>query len=303
MAVEHDRGATGAASGEDDAVGNSEQRFREFIGFFGSLVGLVGFGLGILPDSTTVEKFLVVAAAIAMSCVVTLAIRLVPRGRAAAWLAVSGAVSVTCLAALSMVAQSTATASAPVAARGLAPREGATSSSTTSGQAPVAAQSSGQSATAPSMKGVLPSPQTGYSLDYSAFSFGMPGDACQYSNTNNASNVSFAQQAPKVTVTDDGGGDMDISCNWNAATLTFNEQAAQVVGNPTPAQCAAAITIKPLPGSIDFGQLKPGEEFCFIAGSGSAPGPLVLATLKSVAGSPSFAMTWIATAWQMPSSS
>jgi hypothetical protein len=78
MAVEHDRGGAGAASGED-AISNSEQRFREFISFFGSLVGLVGFGLGILPNSTTVEKFLVVTAAIALSCRVALAIRLAIR--------------------------------------------------------------------------------------------------------------------------------------------------------------------------------------------------------------------------------
>ena len=157
MAVEHDRAAVVAASGEDDAVGNFEQRFREFIGFFGSLVGLVGFGLGILPDSTVVEKFLVVVAALALSCAVTLAIKLVPKGRTAAWLAVSGAVSVACLAALSMVAQGTATVTALATARGSAPRGGA--------------QSSGQSATTPLMTGVLPSQQTGYSIDYRNFSF------------------------------------------------------------------------------------------------------------------------------------
>jgi hypothetical protein len=154
------------------------------------------------------------------------------------------------------------------------------------------------------MTGVLPSQRPGYPLDYRDFLFGMPGDACQYSTTDNASNVSFTQQAPKVTVTDTNAGDLDISCNGDGtATLAFNEQAAQVAGNPTPAQCAEAITIKPLPGSVDFGQLKRGDEFCFIAGGGSVPGPLVLATLTSVAGSPSFAMTWTATAWQMPSSS
>src|SRR5262249_55801509 len=118
MAVKHDHARAEAASGGDEAVGNSERRFREFISFFGSLVGLVGFGLGILPDSSVVEEFLVVVAAIALSCVITLAVRLVPKGRGAAWLAVSGAVSVACLAALSMVAQGTATASAPAAAGG-----------------------------------------------------------------------------------------------------------------------------------------------------------------------------------------
>jgi hypothetical protein len=305
--VGHDHAAAGSASGEDDAVGTLDQRFREFIGFFASLVSLVGFGLGILPDSTIVEKFLVVVAAITLSCVVILAIRLVPKGRAAAWLAVSGALSLGCLGALSVVAQSTDAASF-AAAGGLSLHGGAASSGTrptgtAAGQMPVAAQSSGQSASAPSMTGVLSSQQAGYSLDYRDRSYGMPGSACQYSNTDNASNVSFTRQTPKVAVTDNYGGDMDISCSWNAATLIFNEQAAQVTGNPTPAQCAAAITINPLPGSIDFSQLIPGEEFCFIAGGGSPPGPLVLATLKSVAGSPSFAMMWTFTAWQMPPSS
>ena len=237
MAVEHDRAGAGAVSGEDNAVGNSEQRFREFISFFGSLVSLVGFGLGILPDSTAVEKLLVIVAAIAMSCVITLAIRLVPKGRAAAWLAVSGAVSVACLAALSMVAQGTVTASASAPARGSAPHGDATSPGTRPAAASqvAAAQSSGQSATAPSMTGVLPSQRPGYPLDYRDFLFGMPGDACQYSTTDNASNVSFTQQAPKVTVTDTNAGDMDISCNGDGtATLAFNEQAAQVAGNPTP---------------------------------------------------------------------
>ena len=308
MAVEHDPAEAGVASGEGSEADNSGQRFREFIGFFGSLVGLVGFGLGILPDSTAVEKILVVVVAIALSWVIVLAIRLVPKGRPAVWLAVSGAVSVSCLAALSIVVQGTAASSVSTAAQGSASLGSAASgnrpaSTKSASQVPDAAQSNGQSATVPAMAGVLPSQQAGYSLDYSDFSFGMPGDACQYSNTNNASNVSFTHQAPKVTVTDDGGGDLDISCTWNAATLEFGEQAAQVTGNPTPAQCAAAITLKPLTGSIDFGQLKSNEEFCFIAGGGSAPGPLVLATLKSVAGSPSFAMTWTATAWQMPSAS
>jgi hypothetical protein len=300
MTVKHDRAGTGAVSAESDAAGNSEKRFREFIEFFGSLVGLVGFGLGILPNSTAVEKFLVVGAAVALSYVILLAIRLVPKGRAAAWLAASGAICVACLAALSVVAQGTATISAPAVARGPTPRGSATSSGS---QMAVTPQSSGQSATAPSMTGVLPSQQTDYSMDYKNFAFKMPGDDCQYSNTNNASNVRFTQQTPKVTVTDTNDGDMDISCSWNAATLTFNEQAAQVTGNPTPAQCAAAITVSPLAGSIDFGQLEPGEKFCFIAGGGSASGPLVLATLTSVAGSPTFTMKWTATAWQMPSSS
>ena len=67
MTVEHDHERARAASDEHGATGSSGKRFREFIEFFGSLVGLVGFGLGILPNSTVAEKFLVVVAAIALS--------------------------------------------------------------------------------------------------------------------------------------------------------------------------------------------------------------------------------------------
>ena len=146
----------------------------------------------------------------------------------------------------------------------------------------------------------------GYSSDYTDRPFEMPGDACQYSNTDNASNVSFTRQTANVTVTDNNDGDMDINCNGLAetATLLFNDQVAQVTGNPSPSECAAAITTKPISDSIDFGQLQQGEEFCFIAGyPNGAKGPLVFVKLTSVAGTPTFITTWAATAWQIPSSS
>ena len=291
MAVEHDHERARAASDEHGATGSSGKRFREFIEFFGSLVGLVGFGLGILPNSTVAEKFLVVVAAIALSGVILLAIRLVPQGRAAAWLAVFGAVSVVCLAALSVLAQGTATPSAPAAATGPTLRGSAMSS----GASPASTASAIQPAVTPQANG--------YSSDYTDRPFEMPGDACQYSNTDNASNVSFTRQAANVTVTDNNDGDMDINCNGLAetATLLFNDQVAQVTGNPSPSECAAAINTKPISGSIDFGQLQPGEEFCFIAGyPNGAKGPLVFVKLTSVAGTPTFITTWAATAWPDP---
>ena len=293
MTVEHDHEKARAVSGEHGARDSSERRFRDFIEFFGSLVGLVGFGLGILPNSTVAEKFLVVVAAIALSGVILLAIRLVPQGRAAAWLVVFGIVSVVCLAALSVVAQGTATPSAS-AARGSTLRGSAMSS----GASPASTVSAIQSAVTAQTKG--------YSSDYKDHPFEMPGDACQYSTTDNASNVSFTQQTANVTVTDTNDGDIDISCNGLAetATLLFNDQVAQVTGNPSPSECAAAITTKPISGSIDFGQLQRGEEFCFIAGyPNGATGPLVFVKLTSVAGTPTFSTTWAATAWQIPSSS
>jgi hypothetical protein len=291
MAVEHDHERTQAASGEHGATGSSEKRFREFIEFFGSLVGLVGFGLGILPNSTVAEKLLVVVAAIALSCVILLAIRLVPQGRAAAWLAVFGAVSVVCLAALSVVAQGTAMPAAPAAARGPILRGTAGSS----GASPTSTASPIQSVATPQANGYLP--------DYRD-QFEMPGDACASSNTDNASNVNFTQQKAEVTVTDTDGGDMDINCYVLDTTLLFNDQVAQVTGNPSPSECDAAITTKPISGSIYFDHLQPGEEFCFIADYPSgAPGLLVFVKLISAAGTPTFTTTWAATVWHTPSSS
>jgi hypothetical protein len=297
MTVEHNLADAGEDAGEHGDPGTPERLFREFIEFFASLVGLIGFGLGFLPDSTAAEKFLVVAAAIALSWMIVLAVRLVPKGRPAAWLAISGGVAITCLSALSVLAEGAP--SAPAAAE--TPLSGRPAASTS--HAPATTHNRGQETSAPTLTGVLPSTQADYSLDYSRHAFAMPGDNCQYSNTDNASYVTFTQEVPQVTVTDDLGGDMEISCSWDAATLVFSGQVARVVGSPDPAQCAAAITTDPISGSEPFGQLQPGMEFCLIAGSGNAPGPLVLVTLKSISGSPSFGMSWTATAWHMPSKS
>jgi hypothetical protein len=294
MTVEHDHERTQAASGEHEATGGSEKRSREAIGFFGSLVGLVSFGLGILPDSTVGEKFLVVVAAIALSCVILLAIRLVPQSRAAVWLAVSGTISVGCLMALSLVAQDTAAPPSAPAAAEVPTLQGSAASSSAN---PASTPSAIQSAVTPQADGYL--------SDYVERPFTMPGDACQYSDTDNASQVSFTQQKLTVAVTDNNDGDMDIGCNGFAetATLLFNDQAAPVTGNPSPSKCAAAITTNPISGSVAFSQLQQGEEFCFIAGyPSSASGPLIFVKLTSVAGTPTFTTTWAATAWQTPSS-
>jgi hypothetical protein len=283
------------ATGTSNTTGTPERRFREFIEFFGSLVGLVFLGLGVLPDSTVVEKLLVVLAAFALSFTILLAIRLVPKSRAGVQLAVSGVVSIACLATLSMVAQGSAASPSPAASGESAPR-GSTGP-------PVTPQSSSSSSTTPPMTGVLPSTQTGYSLDYKNAPFTMSGESCGYIGTDFSSYASFTQSSPKVTVSDNFGGNLDIGCGDDAADVEFIGQAGQVAqlnGNPTPAQCAATITTRPLVGTIGFDELESGEEFCFIAGSGYPPGPLVLVTLKSVAGSPTFAITWAATAWQMP---
>lgn len=306
MVVKQDPAGVAPHEGESGSRGHGgdadqERHFRDFIGFFGSLVGLVGFGLGILPASTVAEQFLVTIAAFALSCAITLAVRLVRWSRAAAWLAVSGAVGVVSLAALSVLAQQGAH-SAGAAEGSSTSGAGSTIVQDTSSASNSGTSTSGSGqAMSPPLASVLPSQQPVYALGYKG-AFKMPGDNCQYSNAAFASNVAFTQQSPKVTV-GMPGGDIEISCDATQATLQFNEQVARVVGDPSPAQCAAAITTDPISGSVPFGQLQAGSEFCFVAGSASATGPLVLATVTAVSGSPTFATAWTATAWSMPSTS
>jgi hypothetical protein len=293
MAAKQDLTSKAEDAEVDGEPGQPEPQLRDFVSFFGSLVSLVGFGLGFLPNSTAGEKFLVIIAAIALSWAIALAIKLVPMGRPAAWLAAAGAVLVASLCGLSVVAERTA--SAPVAQ--VAPVS--SGAARPGGRPTAAAYGPSKQKTSPSASAVPPSPQVDYLLEYRSRSFEMPGDSCQDSNSSNASNVTFTQDAPKVTVSDDGGGDIDVYCDVEGPSLEFSEQTAPVIGHPDPAQCAAAITTMPNSGSVSFGQLQPGTEFCFIAKNGTAAGPLVLATLKSVNGS-TFGTTWTATAWRMP---
>jgi hypothetical protein len=147
-------------------------------------------------------------------------------------------------------------------------------------------------------KRVTPPQQDNYLVDYKNVAFTMPGDGCQYSNEGDSSGVSFTQQGPIVTVADVNGADMDVDCGLDAPTLGFNDQTALVTGSPSPARCANTTDLMPIADRLDLRQLAPGDELCFIAGGGSTPHYVVLATLVAVVGSLSYNTTWIATMWQ-----
>jgi hypothetical protein len=313
MAIERDHAKPSEAPTEG-AASPSGKSLWEIVGFVASLVSFAAIGAGILPNSTAMEKFLVAVAAVALSCAFWQALKVVPRGRTAAWLGAFSATAVICLAALSLVVQdASAPSAASAASQGTGTQGGATpldanpTGSATAVQGATVPQSGTQPSKTASATVGLASPS--YTLDYRNQPFHMTGGACQYSgDQNDASGVNFTQETPASTTNAAGNTDaIDTLCTGvfgPGASLMFSNQTAEVTGTPTPAQCDADITtgnlVDPSNG-IAFGQLKVGDEFCFIAGGGTA-GPLVLAVLTSVSQS-TFDTAWAATAWQVPSSS
>lgn len=108
MAIQHDQsGAKGTSSGQEKNP-DRKSYVKEIFGSACGAATFIGLYIAILPHSTALENFLAATAAIGLSIAIALAIKLVPWGAGAAWLAVSSFAGTASLAGLSIIAQGAA---------------------------------------------------------------------------------------------------------------------------------------------------------------------------------------------------
>jgi hypothetical protein len=286
-----------------DTDEDQEQRFRGTASYVMSVAGTVAAfvaGFDILPSSTSAEKALNLITVIGLSGAIIFGIGAWRSGRRFMLMTISTGLSFTCLAALSVVAQTAS--SAQVIASPASPG-GSQPTSDTGSPGPTG------STAVPTDQGSASAAPGGYLLIYRKKQFTMPGDSCQ---TNSESfepyfaYTLFAEQEPMVTapyygldLPPSGSWDMILNCMSSPTDIEFSDQASLVSGNPDASACYAAVNSSPIGGrAIEFSRLSSGEHVCMI----DSAGELILVTLLSVSDS-TYDTSWSATAWSLPPNS
>jgi hypothetical protein len=216
--------------------------------------------------------------------------------------AISAGLAFTCLAALSVVAQTTSrtqgTASPPSPDRSQ-PASGTPTGSPGPTGSTAALAGQGSASAAPG----------DYLPKYSNQQFTMHGNGCQTDSTFDTyfAYVLFTGQELKVTapfydsdvLPPAGSWDMTLNCGSVPTDIAFSDPAAIALGNPDAKSCDTAVNTAPLAAGIPFPQLSLGEHVCMISSSADE---LILVTLLSVSDS-SYNTSWSATVWSLPANS
>ena len=286
-----------------DTDEDQEQRFREPVSFGMSVAGTVAAfvaGFGILPSSTSAEKVLILVTVIGVSGAIIFGIGAWRSGRRFLLMATSAGLAFTCLAALSVAAQSASSAQGTPSA--LSPD----TSQSASGM-PNGSPGTKGSTAAPAGQGNASTAPGGYLLKYSNKAFTMHGNGCRSNGFSNYyAYVLFTGQEPKVTapfyyvdLPPSGSWDMVLNCVSSPTDIEFSDQVAIASGNPDASACDTAVNTAPLSAGIPVRQLSAGEHVCMISSSADE---LILITLLSVSGS-SYDTSWSATVWSLPPNS
>ncbi len=282
---------------------DQEQRFREPLSFGMSVAGTVAAfvaGFGILPSSTSPEKVLILITVIGVSGAIIFGIGARRSGRRFMLMAISAGLALTCLAALSVVAQ-TAPGSlvnpSPPSAGTSPPASGTPTDSSSSTGATAALAGQGSASTAAG----------GYLLEYSNKDFTMNGNGCQENDfASYYAYVLFTGQEPQVTapfydigLPPSSSWDMILNCVSSPTDIEFSDQAAIDYGNPDANSCDTVVHTAPISAGIPFPELRKGEHVCMISTSADE---LILVTLLSLSDS-SYDTSWSATVWSLSPSS
>jgi hypothetical protein len=286
-----------------DKDADQEQRFREPLSFGMSVAGTVAAfvaGFGILPSSTSPEKVLILITVIGVSGAIIFGIGAWRSGRRFMFMAISVGLAFTCLAALSVAAQTTSSAQGT-------PSHLSSDTSQPASGTPTGSLGPTGSTAALAGQGSASTTTDGYMLKYRNKAFTMNGNSCQAKDFEDYyAYVLFVGQEPQVTapfyyidLPPSGSWDMTLDCVSSPTDIEFSDQAAIASGNPDANACDTAVNTAPLSAGIPFSELSVGEHVCMISSSADE---LILVTLLSVSDS-SYDTSWSATVWSLPPNS
>jgi hypothetical protein len=232
-----------------------------------------------------------------------------PARRSRRWVPIAAVVAAAVIAGVYLAGLANGSRATPSSAGTAAATQSPAASRAASTPPTASAAPASASATGPAAAAGPAGSEDGFVAEYSGDQFVMPGEDCEVGGTQSdfePSDVLFTSTGPRVTTDNNvGNGDLVLTCNdgnnnGNTDLVPNNIAIAPVSGSPGAVACDTAIQRQPIAGDILLAQLTPGAQFCIVGGPSN--GQLVLLTLDKKA-SPSYDLTWTATAWAMPAQS